>query len=98
MNKKQKLTKYYDMFTNEVIEVVNRRISEVAFYRRKTEQMKLKSMNKEEKEIYLREKAATTECECHHYTNTGICTYRNCRHKESDHPHNQWSAPEQSLY
>lgn len=84
--RKDKLIAYYDMFTNEIFHASKRKISEAAFYRRKTEAMKLKYMPPEQKERYLREKAHSTECECHHKMIIGgVCMYRNCRHTESEH-------------
>ena len=38
-----------------------------------------------EKEAKYIEKARTTKCRCHHYTQTRPCFYRTCRHMPENH-------------
>lgn len=90
---KPTLVAYYDLFNpSEIIQAPSRNNikSFVIAAHVKQYYKKLSDMDAEEKESYLLERAAVTECHCHHATfetdsESEVCHYRNCRHDKAHH-------------
>ena len=85
---KQKTVLYQDLFNPlATLKASNKLPNENQYIRMKLAGKKF--INNEEKEFYLKKLAQETTCECHHPTTLardGICSFRSCRHKISDHP------------
>jgi hypothetical protein len=81
---KQQLVKYYSLENPEQVIVAKNKLSKRPIIL-KTNAGRMVFDSQEEKEHYLRGRAKTTKCRCHHFIGGSICMYRNCRHSIEEH-------------